>query len=230
MRILAIAFFASACASSATGDGGFQPGGIPQPPQQGGKGDSPVSCGGSTCDGSLCAWDCSMQGASCTEACTSDDRKDAYVTATASGGASTSFDSRNTAYAPKYALDNVLIYGCELWNFADHQGLEIQYTELVHSSFTVDPSDPTTYQRKLDIFVDNLHGAGSYSGAEGSFEMSNTSDQFTAQDGCSVDANPQDGGLAGSFNCQLGGTSVTGQFSCPGNSLAGQVFVAWSPN
>jgi hypothetical protein len=229
MRILLALTVFAACASTST-DGGFQPGGIPQPPEKGGKGDSPVACGGSTCDPSLCAWDCSAQGAACTEACTTESRMDAYVTATVSGNASTSFDSRATPYVPKYSLDNVLIYGCELWNFGDHQGLEIQYTELVHSAFTVDPNDPTVYQRKLDIFVDNLHGAGSYSGAEGSFEMSNTSDQFVQRDGCTVDAEAQAGGLGGSFNCSLGGASVSGQFACPGNSLSGQDFVAWTPS
>jgi hypothetical protein len=235
MRILlAASLFASACATSGPDDS-FQPGGIPQPPANGGKGDSPVSCGAGTCDASLCAWDCSSSNAMCAEACTTEARQSAYVTANVGGSAQASFDSRSTAYMPKYALDNVLIYGCELWNFGDHQGLEIEYTELVHSSFTVDASDPSRYQRKLDIFVDGLHGAGSYSGAEGSFETSNTSDRYVKRDGCTVDAQSQDGGLSGSFSCQLpsgsgGSVSVSGQFACPGNSLSGQVFVAWTPS
>lgn len=231
---MAILLAASGCATSASDDG-FSPGSIPQPPDNGGKGDSAVSCGGSTCDASLCAWDCSTPNAQCTEACTTEARSSAYVAASVNGATSTSFDSRNTAYVPRYALDNVLIYGCELWNFSDHQGLEIEYTELIHSAFTVDPNDPTRYQRKLDIFVDNLHGPASYTGGEGSFELSSGTTPYVRKDGCNVDVQAADGGLSGSFTCNLpaqsgGNVSVSGQFSCPGNSLSGPVFSAWTPS
>jgi hypothetical protein len=228
--ILATAVFGlfGACATSGTDDS-FQLGGIPQPPAQGGKGDSAVSCGGSTCDASLCAWDCSTAGQLCAEACTTDSKSAAYVQAYVNGAASTSFDSRSTPYVPKFSLDNVLIYGCDLWNFADHQGLEIEYDELIHSSFTVDPNDPPRYQRKLDIFVDGLKGPGSYTGAEGSFEMASGSPQYASRTGCRVDVAAQDGGLSGSFSCDLNGASVSGQFSCPGNALGGQIFSAWTP-
>jgi hypothetical protein len=141
------------CASTAAEQG---PGGIPRPPTNGGKTDgTPIQCGASQCDAALCGWDCSTAGQACAKTCTTDGRANAFVTATASGAESTTIDSRATPYMPVWSLDNVLIYGCELWAFQDgKQGLEIELTELIHDPFVVDPNDPARYQRKLDIYAD----------------------------------------------------------------------------
>jgi hypothetical protein len=156
------------------------------------------------------------------------------------GSATTSVDSRTTPYTPKLSLNNVLIYGCELWHFTrsdgsdpHHQGLEIELTELVHAPFAVNPNDPEVYQRKLDVYADHMQGAGSYQ-AEGSFEAQSGGARYITKDGCSVDVQPDRGGLSGTFSCALAaadGSSVSmaGQFSCPGNSLNDPLFVAWTP-
>ena len=202
---------------------------------QGGKGDGDIQCGASICSNNLCAWDCSATGQTCIEACTTDARADVFVTAHAN---SDSIDSRATPYKPHLTLDNVLIYGCELWHYqSGSQGLEIELTELIHSSFTVDASDPSRFQRKLDVYVDNLKGAGDYT-ASGMFTHSSTSDatggHYYTKDGCSVHAAVDRGGLSGTFSCSLataGGatTSMTGQFACPGNGLESPNFVSWTP-
>jgi hypothetical protein len=235
MRHLLFVLAFAGCATTGDSSNDFTPGGIPDPTGAGGKGDSDIQCGASTCAGNLCGWDCSAAGQACTEACTTDGRANVYVTAQAG---SDSVDSRQTPYKPKYALDNVLIYGCEIWHFADgSQGLEIQYDELIHSSFTVDPSDPARYQRKLDVYAGRFAGAGDYK-AEAMFVHSSDADaageRYVTHDGCTVHAAAADGGLAGTFSCSLATqsgatTSMSGQFACPGSGTAGADFIAWTP-
>jgi hypothetical protein len=231
--LLAVVF--AGCATSADEAGGPKPGDIPTPMDQGGKGDGEVQCGTSACSNNLCAWDCSAAGQACTQACTTDARADVFVTASANGD---TVDSRATPFKPHLALDNVLIYGCELWHFTTGtQGLEIELTELIHSSFTVDPNDPARFQRKLDVYVDDLKGAGDYR-ASAMFVHSSEADasggRFFTKDGCSVHAAVDRGGLSGTFSCSLataGGStaSMTGQFACPGNGLDSPNFVSWTP-
>src|ERR1051326_6788623 len=120
MRSLLAIILISACATAPDESG---PGGIPLPQANGGKGDGAVACGADSCDASLCAWNCATAGAACTPACTSELRKEAFVAASVNGA---TVDSRNTPYVPKLALDNLLIYGCDFWNFSSGgQGLEI---------------------------------------------------------------------------------------------------------
>lgn len=176
------------CAS--TPDDPDQHGGIPTPSPNGGKGDGERQCGAQSCDASLCAFDCSHAGAGCTEACTTEGRPSAFVTATITGAESASVDSRRTPYVPRLALDNVLIYGCDLWNFSGgKQGLEIELTELIHSSFAVNPQDPTRNGNRLDIYMSPFTSAGDYS-AEGSYQRTSEAAaagrSYTSSAGCSV--------------------------------------------
>ncbi len=218
-----------ACATTPTGTDVDGHGGIPLPMGDG-KQDGEVSCGQRACSASLCAFDCSSPGALCSEACEADGLANAYVAATVSGAESATFDSRQTPYQPRLALDNVLIYGCDFWNFSHsdpkHQGLEIEYTELVHSAFAVDPNDPTRYHRKLDVYVDHFTGPGDYKG-EGAFQSSSDGPRYFAADGCSVHF---DATGDGTFSCTLGSASVAGSFSCPGNAISTPIFVAWQPS
>lgn len=225
---LAFAFLA-ACATTPTGTDVDGHGGIPHPMGDG-KQDGEVSCGQSACSASQCTYDCTTPGALCTEACEADSLANAYVAATVSGGESTAFDSRQTPYQPRLALDNVLIYGCELWDFRSsnphYQGLEIEYTELVHSAFVVDPNDPTRYRRKLDVYVPHFTGPGDYTG-EGAFRSSSEGANHVAATGCTVHYAASGDGT---FQCTLDSVSVSGSFSCPGNAIDHPIFVAWQPS
>ena len=220
---LACLFLAACATSPATPDVDGH-GTIPIPMGDG-KQDGEVSCGQSACSPSQCSYDCTTPGALCTRACEADSLANAYVAATVSGD---SFDSRQTPYVPRYQLDNVLIYGCELWDFrgSHYQGLEIEYTELIHSAFIVDRNDPTRHRRKLDVYVPHFTGPGDYTG-EGAFRSSSETANHFAPTGCSVHyAATGDG----TFDCTLDGVSVSGSFSCPGNAIDHPIFVAWQPS
>lgn len=198
-----------------------------------GKADS--QCGAESCDGSLCGYDCTTQGAQCTESCASaDGRAGSFVAASVSGSASGSFDSRTNPYAPLLALDNVLVYGCELWDYSDqtHDGLEIQFEELIHSSFAVDPNDPTKTGRDFSLYAGNFTGPGSYR-AQAQYRSTSESASFASKDGCSLDvAGDAMHGITGSFDCTLpsqagGSVSVKGTFSCAENAMR-PIFSKWA--
>ncbi len=161
-----------------------------------------------------------------------------FVSATVSGAEQVTLDTRLTPYVPTWRLDNVLIYGCENWNFRDgKQGLEIELTELVHSSFTVDGADPTRSRSRLDVYIaPPYHGAGDYR-AEGAFSPSSDAvvagRRYAAGDGCTVHVT-EGTALTGTYSCTLPSASgttvdVTGSFSCPGLGDDLPNFVAWTP-
>jgi hypothetical protein len=222
------------CASNAPADVDGH-GSIPHP-QGDGKQDGEVSCGSSACAASECAFDCSTSGQTCHKACMTDERANAFVAASVAGAEQVAFDSRQTPYQPKLALDNVLIYGCEVWDFSagNHQGLELEYIELIHDSLVVDPTDPTRHHNRLDVYVDPLAGPGTYRG-EGSFTASDAAAaagrRYTSSDGCSVTLDAMGGGT---FDCALqnqagASISVSGSFSCPGSAMNQPEFIAWQP-
>jgi hypothetical protein len=222
-----VIFVAAGCASDPEADG-FSPLDEQSKPNPDGKSDEVRACGAQSCVPRLCGYDCATAGSQCTEACGAEDaRAQAFVTATVSGAESTTFDSRATPFDPVFALDNVLVYGCELWDFSDgsKDGLEIQFEELVHSSFVVDPNDPTRYDRKLDVYVAPFTGPGSYRG-EALYTSRHDAPRYYAKDGCAVDVSTDAAhGARGTFRCDLarrdggGAVTVTGEFGCPVNAM-----------
>ena len=203
-------------------------------PVQSGKADGPAVCGAESCAPELCGYDCTTQGAQCAQACASeDDRAGAFVAGSVGGAEQTSFDSRNNPYAPVFSLDNVLVYGCNLWDFSDqtHDGLEIQFEELVHDGFTVSTTDPTQTDRSLDVYVSHFQGPGSYR-AEARYASRQDATQYRAADACALDvAADASRGLTGTFHCAIASASgatvsVDGTFGCPENAML-PVFSRW---
>lgn len=137
---------------------------------------------------------------------------------------SVTVDSRDTPYSPVWDLDNVLIYGCDHWDFSSQtkDGLEIEIEQLRHSSFVVNPNDPTRHDRKLVVYVAPFTGPGSYR-AEGLYAANERSTRFFARDACDVDvAASDDGGIHGTFSCRIpagdgaaGAIDLAGEFGCP---------------
>ena len=205
-------------------------------PDPDGKSDEVRACGETSCVPRLCGYDCTATGSQCTETCAaSDGRATAYVAAQVSGSYTGSFDSRTNPFDPVFALDNVLVYGCELWDFSNQtqDGLEIEFEELVHSSFVVDPSDPTRHDRRLVVYTAPFTGPGSYRG-EALFTARHDAPRFYARDACAVDITTNaDHTVLGTFSCTLpagaggsGSVTVRGEFACPVNAMT-PIFSRW---
>lgn len=198
-----------------------------------GKSDGPQACGDQSCEPELCGYDCSTQGEQATRACAeTDGRPDTFVAATAGGSA---FDSRNNPYAPVFSLDKVLVYGCELWDFSSgtYDGLEIQYEELIHSSFIVNPNDPTRTARHFDMYIGHFVGPGSYT-ADAMYQASTDSTRYGQKDACSVDvAVDAKGTVSGTYSCTIeangggGSVAVSGSFGCAKNAM-NPIFSRWA--
>ncbi|CAN5184874.1 hypothetical protein BH11MYX1_BH11MYX1_05290 [soil metagenome] len=232
MKNLSLCLLAAlgACATEAA-DNNFSPLDQQSVPNPDGKADAPRACGEGTCAAMLCGYDCTTEGQQCTRTCAATEgREHAFVTATVGG---TTIDTRTTPYAPVWDLDDVLVYGCNLWDFSNQtqDGLEIELTELRHSSFIVDPNDPSRYDHKLDVYVARFTGPGSYA-AEGLYAANETAPRAYTKDGCSVDVTAAaDGGLHGTFACHLGSeagaTELHGEFGCPVDAMS-PIFSRWN--
>ncbi len=205
----------------------------PQP--MSGKSDEPTSCGTDSCLPDLCGYDCSVAGQQATRDCADrDGRPETYVTASISGATSNAFDSRANPYVPHLALDNVLVYGCDFWDYSNglYDGIEIEYEELIHSSFQVNPDDPTRTKQHFGIYISHFTGPGSYR-AEGFYRASNDATHFGSTDACSADVTVDaTGTVAGRFNCAMpsksgSSISVTGTWSCAKNAMD-PIFSTWA--
>jgi hypothetical protein len=205
----------------------------PQP--MSGKGDEPQSCGADSCEPKLCGYDCSVAGQQATRECAaSDGRSETFVTASISGAASNSFDSRSNPYVPQLSLDNVLVYGCDFWDFSSgaYDGIEIEYEELIHASAQVNPNDPTRTKQQFGMYINRFAGPGSYR-AQAFYRASHDATEFKADDACSADVTVDaSGAVAGRFNCTLpsqagGSVSVSGSWSCAKNAMD-PIFSTWA--
>lgn len=201
-------------------------------PSQTGKADGPVACGAGSCLPELCGYNASVAGEQAKEECAATDgRPDTFVTGTAGGS---TFDSRANPYAPVFSLDKVLVYGCELWDFSSgaYDGLEIQYEELIHSSFTVNPNDPTRTARHFDMYIGHFAGPGSYK-ADAMYQASSESTRYGQEDACTVDVSVDaNGTVGGTYSCTIsaeagGSTSVSGSFGCAKNAM-NPIFSRWA--
>jgi hypothetical protein len=201
-------------------------------PMQTGKSDGPQACGDESCEPQLCGYDTSVAGQQATRSCAATDgRPTTWVAGTLSGA---SFDSRTNPYAPVFSLDKVLVYGCDLWDFSGgaYDGLEVRYEELIHSSFTVNSSDPTRFAKKFGLYFKNFVGPGSYR-AEAEYQASSDSTRYAQADACSVDIEVDaTGTVNGHYSCSIsaaagGSVSVTGAFSCAKNAMD-PIFSKWA--
>jgi hypothetical protein len=203
-------------------------------PVQTGKSDGPSACGTDSCLPELCGYDCSVAGVQATEACAAaDGRANTFVTGSVSGS---SFDSRSNPYVPVFSLDKVLVYGCELWDFSSgaYDGLEVQFEELIHSSFAVNPNDPTRTGKDFGLYIGHFVGPGSYR-ADAHYAASHDSTRFGQNDACSADVAVDSAGtVTGSYTCSIkataggsGSVSVQGTFGCAKNSMT-PIFSKWA--
>jgi hypothetical protein len=205
-------------------------------PNPDGKSDDVRACGESACAPSQCGYDCTEAGQQCTQTCAPTAGRDkAFVRATIGN---ITVDSRDTTYAPVWDLDNVLIYGCDHWDFSSQtkDGLEIELQQLRHSSFVLNPNDPTRHDHKLVVYVAPFTGPGSYR-ADGMYAANERSTRYFDGDACEVDvAASDDGGVHGTFACRLpaaGGASgsidLSGEFNCPIDAMD-PIFSRWTPS
>jgi len=228
--LLSLVLF-GACATEPTDD--FSPLDEHAVPNPDGKSDDARACGTEACMPRLCGYDCSTRGEQCTETCADvEGRANAFVKATIG---SVTVDSRDTPYVPVWDLDNVLVYGCELWDFSNQEkdGLQIQLTQLRHSSFTVNPNDPRRHDHDLFVYVAPFTGPGSYRG-EGMYHANQTAPTYYAKDACSVDVDATNGAIHGTFDCRIssqtsGAIDMRGEFGCPVDAMS-PVFSRWTPS
>jgi hypothetical protein len=202
-------------------------------PTQSGKSDEPRACGTESCVVDLCGYDCSVTGEQAKKECAdTDGRASTFVAGSVSGGGS--FDSRSNPYAPVFSLDNVLVYGCELWDYSDgaYDGLQVQFEELIHSSFVVDPNDPRRTGKEFSFYIDHFAGPGSYR-AGAHYSASSDTTRFGQNDACSTDVAVDSAGtVSGSYSCTIsspagGSVSVSGTFGCAKNSMR-PIFSRWA--
>jgi hypothetical protein len=198
------------------------------PEAAGGKGDVVACTETESCEWELCGYDCTTRGAQCTRSCAAaDTRPEAFV-------ASNLFDSRMYPYEPRLSLDDVIIYGCRVWDLSDgtHDALDVQFQQLIHASIALDPDDPARHGHEFRLQIDRLLGPGSYR-ANGLYQASHDAPEHFTENGCAVDvASDGKGGLTGRFDCELraaaGGTkSVAGTFGC-GENATKPIFVNWA--
>lgn len=192
------------------------------------KSDAPSQCGTDSCSADLCGYDCSTSGQQCDRACDSADRDaDTYVLFNVSGARDARLDSRDLEYKPKLALNNVLIYGCELWDFSsgEYDGLEISYKKVYNASFQL--GGPKNIGENAKIYIKPFEGPGSYQ-ATGFYAASSAErgerNYFWGKETCGVELEIIDGGaVRGEFVCgsvpnrQDGNSStvrMVGEFEC----------------
>jgi hypothetical protein len=198
-----------------------------------GKSDGPQSCGAGSCLPELCGYNASVAGEQATKECaTTDGRPDTFVTGSTGGS---TFDSRTNPYAPVFSLDKVLVYGCDLWDFSSgaYDGLEIQYEELIHSSFVVNTNDPTRTARHFDMYIGHFAGPGSYK-ADAMYQASSDSTRYGQNEACTVDVSVDaNATVSGTYSCTIaaasggGSVSVSGSFGCAKNAMD-PIFSRWA--
>lgn len=235
LSLLSLALL-TACATDPVDDGDPSPIETPSVPNPDGKSDTIRACGDTSCEARLCGYDCTTVGEQCTQTCApTAAREQAFVTARVGG---TTIDTRDTPYAPVWDLDNVLVYGCELWDFSSQvkDGLEIQIEQLRHAPFVIDPNNPRRHDHKLVVYVAPFTGPGSYRG-EGLYAANEHATHYYAKDACEVDvAAGEDGAIHGTFACRLpaaggatGAIEMSGEFACPVDAMS-PVFSRWTPS
>lgn len=195
------------------------------------KADQAFECGQGVCSNVLCGYDCSVSGQQCERSCAeADTRQDNFVKLQVSGAESISVDSTTLAYEPTISLNNVVFYGCYLWDFSnqEYDGLEIQYRDIRKGAFLI--GDPYDYGLEANIYIKPFEGPGSYI-AEGFVSMNSArrkeKDYYYQKQSCgvSVDVDAQ-GAVSGEIFCEQvahKGDSrkikVTGSFGCGKNAL-----------
>jgi hypothetical protein len=172
-------------------------------------------------------FDCRAKNAMCSQKCFSvDESERAYVKLVVDGK---TLDSRDVPFTPVHDLDHVLVYGCTLYDSPDntHQSLDIEFKRNLQSAAADRRSDFEDY---VNVAIDVFKGPGSYK-ADPTYIASDEAQAagkiYAHAGGCSVAVSADDeGGLKGAIACASlespdgTTTSLTGDFACPGTSLA----------
>ncbi|MEZ4462866.1 MAG: hypothetical protein R3E66_24690 [bacterium] len=197
------------------------------------KGDEFVACGSDTCEPSACGYDCTVVG-QCERACALVPQRDqTEVKLDITGSITTKLDSTEHAFEPVLSLDNVLFFGCELWDFSNQtrDDLEVSFAEIYRGGFAV--GDPENIGRRAVIDIRDYRGPGTYT-ANGFFSESSAqrekNDYYYGTDACTMTVRESDHhGIAGEITCDIPNKSLprnirmTGTFACGMDAMSVQI-------
>ncbi len=174
-------------------------------------------------------FDCTTPGQLCKAQCfATDSNAGAFASFDVDGRA---LDSRAVPYRPWLSLTNVLIYGCNLWSYGDHQALSVQYVKLFHSDGLA--GTRSDFVDRVLVYAPNFTGPGTYR-ADVSYLASDEAmvagDRHAATGACTMTvASGEHGGVKGTIACDpipssSSGTTdttvaVKGEFACGGSAL-----------
>ncbi len=195
-----------------------------------GKADFPAPCGQETCEYDMCGYDCTTAGSQCVRSCADvDAREESYVLFNASGAENVRLDSRDLAYVPRFSLDRVLLYGCDVFDYSNGESddLEIKYKKIYKGAFAV--GQPQNIGEDAYVYIRDFQGPGSYmaSARYSPNSQASDSDRYWGKDVCGVEVDAlSNGGIRGEFVCDAvpskgGGASVrlVGEFECGVNAM-----------
>lgn len=197
-----------------------------------------------SCPGAqLPGFDCTTPGQLCTKGCYAKDTRAQAFAAFTIGGLVV--DSRSVPYSPQLSLDNVQVYGCNVWNFqrlldrdnirnpanfeeAYRQGFEIRFKKSIAGAFL--PNAPSDFEHEISVYADNFRGPGKYPADlryVASDEARAAGEIFAKASACTLDVVADGaGGLKGTLGCdpvaaKSGATvTVTGAFACGGDAMS----------
>lgn len=180
-------------------------------------------------EGQFPGYDCSTAGQRCADKCYPADQRPAAFTRFVIDGRAV--DSRSFPYDRVVSLDNVQVYGCDLWNFQNpaHQGLSVQFETLHRGAFLA--SDPADFEDEVEVYAPNFVGPGRYTSDaryRPSDEASAERQTYGQQGACTMDVTADgEGGLKGTFTCEPiasrgpgAAVTLTGEFACPGSAMS----------
>jgi len=204
------------------------------------KADDAVSCGEETCPMKLCGYTC-RAGAQCVKGCVAQDTRAATrLKLSVSGALLTQADSTRYQYQPVLSLNDVIFYGCQLWDFSngEYDGLALMFSEVYKGAFLA--GEPSQKGLEFEVYTKPFTGPGTYI-AEGFLSKSSETraarDFFRGTDQCSIVAE-DDGafGLKGTFRCtdlphfsSDAKIHVQGEFACGPTGLRLPEIVRMNP-
>ncbi len=197
------------------------------------KNDAVISCGTGTCSSILCGYDCSTSGQQCVKACSTEASGKPSVSAKISGGTSKSLNSDDFVYERVFSLNNVLYFGCDLWDYSsgERDDLVISFREVLSASFQA--GGPRDIGSDLQLEIRNFEGPGSYQGigyySENSAKRADE-DYFVTDEGCGFEIEKTEIGISGTIVCRnvpnkksSASIAISAEFQCGGDALDPQI-------
>lgn len=206
---------------------------VEQESSQESKADDLVRCGVETCAPSACGYDCTYPG-QCVRACASMPSRDqTHVKMNVSGSVNTTLDSSEYAFEPVLSLENVLFFGCEVWDMSnqDRDDFEISFAEVFQGAFST--QNPEDIGRRAIVDIRDYRGPGIYR-ANGFFsessELKAAGDYYYGELGCTVTIRgTRERGIAGDISCEIPNASgpqmirIQGDFACGVDAMSPQI-------